>query len=689
MLDFTSLTVIFIAIMLTNIMIFVLHYKFSRIEVKSFIYWIIAYVLHTSALVIYVITTANFSIYLIMIQTLFIFITGIASIFGTQQLLNRKVSYKFVFLILLYLPVIFIEIYASLEIYEYAMILSIFNLVIYSICTYYTFKTKIEINNKFILHFRIVLILFVILNAFNIIFDILQLDPDYETRHILNSSLLIFETCIHLSLTFAILYVIYGINQYKFVELEFKYQKQLAIKDSEQKFKQLFEQMPLGIAVHQMIYDGNQKPLDYRFININKGFEIHTSLKAEDIIGKTMKEIIPGTESIWFQRYDKVIKQQKTMSFTGYAKNLNRHFEIVAYPLDHDKFVTIVHNTTSEINKEQELQILTTHDYLTLLKNRHEFIKDLETFSLVNDIAIELILFDIDGFSIFNDAFGNNIGDSILIKVANTIVKYTKSNNNIYRVGGDSFAIILNNSDIVIKKYINSLQKKIENIQYKDVKVSVTFANHLKTNQSVNAFINLVEKQLIKNKEKKEKSHYSLRVASLLETLTEKYEDEKSHSNRVKIMCEQMGKAMQLSKEDIVDLTLAGNLHDIGKIAIPEEILHKPAKLTDEEYEIIKTHAEIGYRILNAVEEYQRVALATLYHHERYDGSGYPKGIKGEEIPLFSRIISVVDAYEAMVSDRVYRKAPGKAYAIEELRRCSGTQFDPKIVNIFIECIAE
>ena len=140
-------------------------------------------------------------------------------------------------------------------------------------------------------------------------------------------------------------------------------------------------------------------------------------------------------------------------------------------------------------------------------------------------------------------------------------------------------------------------------------------------------------------------------------------------------------------KEEINELVLAGNLHDIGKIAMPEEILHKPSKLTDEEYEVIKTHTEIGYRILNAVKKYDKIALATLHHHERYDGKGYPRGLKGEDIPLYSRIISVVDAYEAMTSDRVYRKAPGKDFAIEELKRFSGTQFDPKIVDMFIQCI--
>ncbi|MFA6801772.1 MAG: diguanylate cyclase, partial [Acholeplasmataceae bacterium] len=334
---------------------------------------------------------------------------------------------------------------------------------------------------------------------------------------------------------------------------------------------------------------------------------------------------------------------------------------------------------------------LVTHDYLTKLKNRQEFLKDLKTYNEIEGISTKLILMDIDGFSVFNDAFGNDVGDSILVLMSNNIVEYLKSDFNVYRVGGDSFAILLNNSQKNIDDFIKKLQAKISKIHYKDINVSVTFAYGERNNriQNVQTFISSVEKVLIKNKSIKEKSHYSQRIASILEILTTKYEDEKEHSKQVRNICGKIGEVLGLSEKQINELKLSGHLHDIGKIAIPEEILHKPAKLTEDEYEIVKTHAEIGYRILNSVEEYQNVAIATLHHHERYDGFGYPKGLKGEDIPLFSRIICIVDAYEAMVSDRVYRKALGKSFAIEELKRCSGTQFDPFIVDVFIEHIEQ
>jgi HD-GYP domain-containing protein (c-di-GMP phosphodiesterase class II) len=142
---------------------------------------------------------------------------------------------------------------------------------------------------------------------------------------------------------------------------------------------------------------------------------------------------------------------------------------------------------------------------------------------------------------------------------------------------------------------------------------------------------------------------------------------------------------MDFDKEDINQIRIAGLMHDIGKIGIEEKILNKPNKLNQEErYELIR-HVEIGYRILSSVNEFSEIANHVLEHHERWDGSGYPKGLKGEEISLQARIIAIADSFDAMTTDRPYRGALNEQEAIKELKRCSGTQFDPEIVKIFIE----
>ncbi|MFW5794714.1 MAG: HD-GYP domain-containing protein [Bacillota bacterium] len=158
-----------------------------------------------------------------------------------------------------------------------------------------------------------------------------------------------------------------------------------------------------------------------------------------------------------------------------------------------------------------------------------------------------------------------------------------------------------------------------------------------------------------------------------------------NHSNKVSFYCSKLGKALELEENIIRELELAGMLHDIGKAFIPKEIINKPGLLNEQEWKIVRNHSRIGYDILRSIKEYSNIAKYTLYHHERIDGTGYPAGLKGEEIPYPSRIIAVVDAYEAMTQDRPYRKAMSEKEAIAELIRFSGTQFDKNVVNVFID----
>jgi HD-GYP domain-containing protein (c-di-GMP phosphodiesterase class II) len=174
-------------------------------------------------------------------------------------------------------------------------------------------------------------------------------------------------------------------------------------------------------------------------------------------------------------------------------------------------------------------------------------------------------------------------------------------------------------------------------------------------------------------------------ITALFNSLKEKYNEERVHSDRVSQYCLAMGKKMNLTYSEVLELELAGRMHDIGKITIPDHILKKPGKLTEDEWQVMKSHTTNGYQILRSADKYSRLADYALTHHERWDGKGYPKGLKQEEIPFFSRIIGICDAYEAMTSDRPYRKAMSKEYAISELKNCSGLQFDPHLVKIFIE----
>ena len=193
---------------------------------------------------------------------------------------------------------------------------------------------------------------------------------------------------------------------------------------------------------------------------------------------------------------------------------------------------------------------------------------------------------------------------------------------------------------------------------------------------------------VVKNTKKllQKKSVKNSILTSLKEGLNVKSGETESHTARVAESAVKVGAMLDLEMSQLDELKIAADLHDIGKIGISEDILLKQGKLTDEEYRIMKTHSEKGYRIINATSELQSIAKAVLYHHERWDGTGYPMGLKGEQIPIISRIISVCDAFDVMTNDRIYKKAISKEDAIAEVKRCSGTQFDPKVVESFLKC---
>ncbi|MBK5247341.1 MAG: HD-GYP domain-containing protein, partial [Peptostreptococcaceae bacterium] len=170
-----------------------------------------------------------------------------------------------------------------------------------------------------------------------------------------------------------------------------------------------------------------------------------------------------------------------------------------------------------------------------------------------------------------------------------------------------------------------------------------------------------------------------------MKTLYKKSIIEKSHSIEVSEFCEAIATKMDFSEKDVYQIKITGLMHDIGKIEIDGKILNKPQKLSEDEWERMQRHPETGYRILSSVKEFVLMAEDILEHHERWDGKGYPRGLKGKEISLQARIIAVANSYDAMISNRIYGKALSEEEATNEIRRCSGTQFDPEIARVFVE----
>jgi len=478
--------------------------------------------------------------------------------------------------------------------------------------------------------------------------------------------------------------VIYGMSK-DITKRELAYEK---IKISEEQFRLLVMQMQQGLAVHEIICDDKGVPVDYRFVSVNKSYEELTGLYAKDIIGKTVLEVLPNTEKYWIERCGKVALTGEPYQFDDFSSELNKHFSVSAYSPKENQFAVIVTDVTENKIREAEIEFLSYHDQLTGVYNRRYFEYIIQRLDEQEYLPLTLVMADVNGLKLTNDAFGHKVGDLLLGKIANVLKRECRTDDIVARIGGDEFVILLpKTNDEEAKTVIDRINTAIssEKIDNLVLSISIGYAVKQEICDDINEIFKLAEDDMYRHKLSESSSMRSKTIDLIMNTLYEKNNREMLHSKRVSAMCEAIAIKMDFAKDDINQIRIAGLMHDIGKIGIDEKILDKPHKLNGDEWDEIRRHSEIGYRILSSVNEFSEIADFILEHHEKWDGSGYPKGIKGEEISLQARIITVADSYDAMISGRPYSAGLKQEEVIKEIKRCSGTQFDPCIAQIFIE----
>ncbi len=354
--------------------------------------------------------------------------------------------------------------------------------------------------------------------------------------------------------------------------------------------------------------------------------------------------------------------------------------------------VTGIRGAAQDITKrkktENELLYLSYHDHLTNLYNRRFFEEELERLNTEENLPLSIIMCDVNGLKLVNDSFGHISGDSLLKKAAKTIKKGCREKDIISRVGGDEFVVILPRTTADESEQIaNHMKELASKEKAANIELSISYGHDTKTteNQSIIDVVANAENDMYRHKLYERSSLRSKTIDLIMNALFEKSNREAKHSSRVSLICQNVAKKMNFSQDAVNQMRIAGLIHDIGKIGVDEKILNKPGRLTPEERSDIEKHPEIGWKILRSTNEFSELAQFVLNHHENWDGSGYPNGIKGEEIPIEARIIGVADSYDAMTSKRSYKKGMSHDDAIKELKRCSGTQFDPKVVDAFVK----
>lgn len=468
-----------------------------------------------------------------------------------------------------------------------------------------------------------------------------------------------------------------------------------ALKVSEEKYRLLTE------FTSDVIWVLNLKK--QKFTYISPSIYYLTGQTAEEVLGMSFQDsLTPESAIIMQEAIDLNLKEflknpndQKSYMLEIRQKHKNGDVIWVEVSIKYRfndtgeiEIVCVSRNIEERKKAEREVLYLSYHDQLTGLYNRRFYEEELERINFQRNLPLTLVIADVNGLKLTNDAFGHFAGDDLLKKIAAVINRELRAEDMAARIGGDEFALLLPKTDSAgAEVLINRIKKGFRAARTENSVLSVSFGWATKETLEddfstlfIQAEDNMYHAKLIESMNMKNET-----IQLVMKRLYQKNEQEQRHSERVGKLCFEIGKAMDLSKDDLWELELLGRMHDIGKIGIPDEILNKMKRLNETEWLEIRRHPEIGYQILKTADEYLYIAEAVLSHHERADGKGYPRNLKLDEIPLNARILAIAEAYDVMRYGGMYKGSFEEDRVVEELVANAGTQFDGEIVGIFIE----
>jgi two-component system cell cycle response regulator len=347
--------------------------------------------------------------------------------------------------------------------------------------------------------------------------------------------------------------------------------------------------------------------------------------------------------------------------------------------------VTFALNTRMLASSERDA----TTDALTGLANRRSLLADLETaLDAAAPPSRALALFDLDGFKTYNDSFGHAAGDELLKRLGANLATATAPWGRAYRLGGDEFCVLVSTEELKAETAIKAAEAALsERGPSFSITASWGMVRLPDEAQTAKDALRIADRRMYTQKGQRADSVLSQTRGVLLGMLREREPNLDRHLGGVASLSAALGRELDLEAEKMDVLVRAAEMHDIGKIAIPDEILHKSAPLTAAERDLVRTHTLVGERVLSAAPALREVARVVRSSHENWDGSGYPDGLAGEEIPLGSRIILICDAFSAMTGERPYEQPMSGAEAMAELRRGAGEQFEPSLIELFEERI--
>lgn len=441
----------------------------------------------------------------------------------------------------------------------------------------------------------------------------------------------------------------------------------------------------------------NQTPVPIIVIDINSKIERFNHAASALLMMKSKlsyftDSIAPVSQDAYYLFLNELVKSNKGMSteIDLLIGGKTYHVTLFANNFHQDlvhKIRVVVLDQTKQKEYRERIDFLVGHDQLTQIYNRRYYEEYCHTIVEKPFSKVGVVYIDLNNLKLVNDAFGHEEGDKVLILMCKKVNEILDEEDVFCRIGGDEFVIFIHRgTNSKIQNAIQKIRNQTQSMFVRDLEVSASVGSAIRTNEymDIGNVIKIAEENMYQDKIYASKQGKLKIVGSILAALHGKHTTEEEHSNRVAELMYHFAKVLHYDESDCIRLRTAGLLHDIGKIALNYDIIEAKRPLTDDEFSEIKRHPEIGYKILLSSRTEALISETVLMHHERPDGKGYPRGLTDEHITESGKMLSICDSFDAMISERPYKKVFKIDDAINELYRCSGTQFDSNLVSIFV-----
>ncbi len=463
-----------------------------------------------------------------------------------------------------------------------------------------------------------------------------------------------------------------------------------ALRENEEKYSSYIRNAPYAVFVVDSAG---------HYVEANRAAAAITGYSIEQLLKMTIRDIT-AEESLpsAMEHFRELISKGSMSAELQYIHHDGsiRWWTINAVKLSEHRYLGFSGDITDKKETDAQLLHISNHDFLTGLHNRRYFEEELERLDTQSQLPLSVMIGDINGVKLVNDAFGHSNGDRLIQYCAKIISSCSRPGDMVARIGGDEFAILMpkteNEEALQVLENIKSALKTF-NLKARDEKfeysISLGFATKRTADEDIQSILRIAEEYMYQRKLLEHNSSHSRIISSIRAAIAAKNQETEEHSERMVQLAKAIAEKLSLSQAEIDRLELLASLHDIGKIGISEYILIKKGALNEDEWVEIRRHPEIGYRIAISTPDLIPIAESILCHHERWDGKGYPQGLSGDTIPLLSRILAVTDAYDAMTHNRPYRNALTHDEAVAEIAGNASTQFDPRIVGVFLTILTE